>query len=87
MLAHRLDGDQVDLALEGPAGLAEEVAQDGGQGGRRGAGVPAEAVLLDEPERAAEPVAPLDEGDVVALLREAGGGRRTPEAASEDHHA
>ena len=87
VLAHRLDRHQLQLALEGPAGLAEQVAYDGRQRGRRGARVPPVAVALDEPDRAAEPVEPLDEGDLVALLGQPGRGRRTPEATSDDHDA
>jgi hypothetical protein len=54
VLAQRLHGDEVGLALEGPARLAEQVAQHCRQGGRTRPRVPAEPVLLDEADRSAD---------------------------------
>ena len=71
----------------GAAGLAEEVAQHGGQQRVRRPGVPAEPVLLDEADRPAEPWSRLEQGHVVADLGQPGGARQSAVPAADHHHA
>ncbi len=83
----RLDRDQLDLLLQGAAGLAEEVTQHGGQERVGRPGVPAEAVLLDEAHRPTEPWSGLEQGHVVAVLGQPGGARQPAVPPADHHHA
>jgi hypothetical protein len=85
VLAHDVELHQVELALKRSPGLAEQVPKYGGQHRRRRPGVPAVAVLLDEPDRTADPVQPLDQGDVVAELGQPRRGRRATGPTTDDH--
>ena len=82
VLADDLDGRELELLLDRAAGLAEEVAHDGGQQHRRRSAVPAEVAGGLRGERATEDVALLDEGHRVAELGQPGSGCEPAEAAS-----
>ncbi len=85
MLADHVERHEVELALQRPAGLAEEVAQDRRQqrGGRPG--VPGEAALGLDAQGPAEGGRPLQQRDVVAQLRQPHR-RGEPAEAPTDHH-
>ena len=87
VLADRVERLQVELALQGAARLAEQVADHGGEQGARGTGVPREAVVLDRGQGAAEVVGALQEGDVVAQLGQTCGRCHAAEPATDHHHA
>ena len=88
VLAHRVDRHQLELLLQRPAGLAEEVAQHGGERGGGRAGVPGEAVLLEQP-RAPRPASGSASTSVTSwpsLARRAAAGA-AGQPAADDHHA
>ena len=76
----------LQLPLDRPTALAEEVADHRGHQRRRGPGVPREAVLADRGHRAAEGVQPLEHRDLVAELGQPGRrGQAAEPAAHHDH--
>jgi len=85
VLADHVQRHQLQLALDRPPGLAEQVPHDSGEQRVRRARVPGEAVLGDRGQRAAEGGGPLDQRDVVAELREAHGGGQATEATAHHH--
>jgi len=86
VLSDEVEGLQVDLALEGATGLAEQVAHDGGQQGGGGAGVPGEPVERLGRQRATEGGGALEQVDLVAQLGQSGGNGHACEAATDHRH-
>ena len=85
--AQGLHRHQLDLALQRPPGLAEQVAHHRGEQRVGRSGVPAEAVLLDVADGSAEVLRALQDGHLVADLGQSRGARQPAVPAADHHHS